>query len=187
MGKSARILGWEEFGLTAQKMNALLKEHGYLYGEPGAYGLTEKGAQYGQQQYHENGYGGYAYRGWETTTWDDSVVDALKADMATAELAADEPTSPVSQEPEPTPQFEDEFENSGYEGVYDTDDDGLPYIDTKTALIAGGVILGGFLTVRYGPTLWNNKIKPAAKKLKAKLTKKEVVELEENASVESQE
>ena len=47
MGKSARVLGWE-FGRNAREMNALLKQQGYLDGEPGAYGLTEKGKQYGR-------------------------------------------------------------------------------------------------------------------------------------------
>jgi hypothetical protein len=66
MRKSARVLGWE-FGRTAREMNELLREHGYLYGNPGAYGLTEKGQQFADEQYHSRGTGGYAHynRSWE--------------------------------------------------------------------------------------------------------------------------
>ena len=42
MKKSARILG-QEFGLTAQEMNFVLKEEGYLEGEPGNYTVAEIG------------------------------------------------------------------------------------------------------------------------------------------------
>ncbi|MGW6455482.1 hypothetical protein ACWF94_06045 [Streptomyces sp. NPDC055078] len=82
MGKSARVLG-EEFGRTAREMNALLKEYGYLDGNPGAYGLTEKGQQYAKEQYHSRGTGGYAQynRNWETRTWREETVAAIKADM----------------------------------------------------------------------------------------------------------
>src|SRR5690606_8510310 len=90
MGKSARIIGWEDFGLNARDMNALLKEHGYLYGEPGAYGLTEKGARYGDEQHNENGYGGFAHRSWETRTWNDDLADALKADIAASNEASED-------------------------------------------------------------------------------------------------
>lgn len=80
MGKSARVLG-SEFSRTAHEMNVLLKDYGYLYGSPGAYGLTEKGQRYAEEQFHDNGYGGFAYRGWETRTWNDETAAALTADM----------------------------------------------------------------------------------------------------------
>src|SRR3954447_9438327 len=82
MGKSARVLGWE-FDRSAREMNELLKAHGYLYGNPGAYGLTEKGQQFADEQYHSRGTGGSAHynRSWETRTWNDETAAALKADM----------------------------------------------------------------------------------------------------------
>ena len=43
--KSARIMG-QDYGLTAQEMNFVLKEEGYLDGEPGSYSVTEKGSSY---------------------------------------------------------------------------------------------------------------------------------------------
>jgi hypothetical protein len=76
--KSARILG-QEYGLTAQEMNFVLREEGFLEGEPGAYSVTEKGARYATEQAHSRGTGGYAHynRAWTTTTWDGSIADEL--------------------------------------------------------------------------------------------------------------
>ncbi len=42
-------------------MNALLHEYGYLEGSPGDYSLTEKGKEYGSEQYQHRGNGGYAH------------------------------------------------------------------------------------------------------------------------------
>jgi len=65
MRKSARILG-QEYGLTAQEMNFVLKEEGFLDGEPGNYTVSEKGKKYSEEQDHHRGTGGYAYynRNW---------------------------------------------------------------------------------------------------------------------------
>lgn len=72
MGKSARVIGWE-FGKSAREMNALLKEHGYLDGQPGAYELTEKGSRYARERYEHRGVGGYAHynRDWTTRSWNE--------------------------------------------------------------------------------------------------------------------
>jgi hypothetical protein len=78
MRKSARILG-QEFGLTSQEMNFVLKEEGYLDGEPGNYFITEKGEKYAEEQDYHRGTGGYAHynRYWTTRTWDDGITDGL--------------------------------------------------------------------------------------------------------------
>ncbi len=52
--KSARLLG-QELRMNAREVNVLLKEQGYLEGGPGAYFLTEKGKQYGEDQDHQRG------------------------------------------------------------------------------------------------------------------------------------
>ena len=69
----------QDFGLTAQEMNFVLKEEGYLQGEPGNYSVTEKGQQFADEQYHHRGTGGYSHynRSWETRTWDDCITDNL--------------------------------------------------------------------------------------------------------------
>lgn len=83
MRLSATMIG-RTMGLTARAVNVLLKEHGYLYGEPGAYGLTEKGAAYGHETWHHRGPGGYAHynRDWETRSWSEGILDVLAADIA---------------------------------------------------------------------------------------------------------
>lgn len=77
--KSARLLG-EILGKTAIEVNKLLKDKGFLEGEPGAYQLTEKGKQYGKESFEDNGYGGSAYRGWSFNVWDEEVINEISDD-----------------------------------------------------------------------------------------------------------
>lgn len=80
MTLSAKRLG-ERCGLTAEEMNFLLKEEGYLSGEPGNYYSTEKGKQFVVEKGDDNGYGGYAFRGWNWLEWDESILDELDISM----------------------------------------------------------------------------------------------------------
>lgn len=172
MGKSARVLG-QEFGRTAREMNELLKKHGYLYGNPGAYGLTEKGQQYAEEQYHSRGTGGYAHynRSWETRTWSDETAAALKADMEANPKGLDAEYLPTEEKED----FEDEpFMDYGGSG----DDDG-PRPSWKQLAI-GGAVVGVLLISPYAKPFWNNKVKPAAKKLRARLAKQESVESDDS-------
>lgn len=75
MGKSARILG-EDYGLNAQETNQMLKDQGFLDGDPGAYFVTAKGAQFANETDFHRGPGGYARYNcdWTQRTWDDSIV-----------------------------------------------------------------------------------------------------------------
>lgn len=76
LGLSVTDIG-SQIGATAVEVNRLLKDQGFLYGEPGAYGLTSKGEEFGVQRSHDNGYGGSAFRSWETTHFDPSITDVL--------------------------------------------------------------------------------------------------------------
>lgn len=77
MGLSAKRLG-QCYGLTAEEMNVLLKEEGFLSGKPRDYVPTEKGKRYiAAEKYKSNGYGGYAARGWEWLEWDESIKNEL--------------------------------------------------------------------------------------------------------------
>lgn len=78
VGKSARIIG-EKFNLTAQEVNRYLVEEGYLEGEPGAYGVTEKGEPYASERHFHRGPGGYSWYNadWEQRTWSDEFADSL--------------------------------------------------------------------------------------------------------------
>jgi len=170
MGKSARVLGGE-FGRTAREMNELLKEHDYLYGIPGAYGLTEKGQQFAEEQYESRGTGGYAQYNphWETRTWNDETAAALKADMAAdpGEVRADVDDVPAEE----ADDFEyetygppDGFDFEGYE------DYELGKAALSTAIVVG-VVVGAVHLARHVKPCWKTKVTPAAKKLREKLTK----------------
>ncbi len=76
MSLSARRLG-QEYGLTAEEMNVLLKEEGFLDGESSDYYPTEKGRKFVYEKGDDNGYGGYAFRGWNWREWDENIMDEL--------------------------------------------------------------------------------------------------------------
>ncbi|MET8816315.1 hypothetical protein ABZW47_30480 [Streptomyces sp. NPDC004549] len=157
MGKSARVLG-QEFGRTAREMNELLKDHGYLYGNPGAYGLTEKGQQYAEEQYHSRGTGGYAQynKSWETRTWSDETAAALRADMEAnpGGIGAEDALT----------QEEDAPGNEPYVDPDDSGDDDSP--PSWQTLAVAGAVVGALLVAPHVKPFWNNKVKPAAKKLR---------------------
>lgn len=165
MGKSARLLGLE-FDLSAQEMNKLLKEHGYLDGEPNAYGLTEKGKQHGAEQYHSRGTGGYPWynRSWETRTWDESVSSALAADMV---ANASSPKPEESTVEDDSTAFEDDLSFDAHDINTGKNSD----VDRAAALILAGVVVGGLLAATYVKREWRTKIKPAAKRLRDKVRK----------------
>ncbi|MEU8470281.1 hypothetical protein AB0F30_20600 [Streptomyces sp. NPDC029006] len=168
MGKSARVLGWE-FGRTAREMNELLKLHGYLYGNPGAYGLTEKGQQYAEEKYHSRGTGGYAQYNpsWETRTWSDETAEALKADMDASPGGFDGGDSLTEGE-----------DASPYEPLSDCSSSGDDDVSRPSwkGLAIGGAVAAALLVAPHVKPFWNNKVKPAAKKLRAGLAKKGPVE-----------
>lgn len=76
MTLSAKRLG-ERCGLTAEEMNILLKEEGFLSGEPGNYYPTEKGKLFVIEKGDDNGYGGYAFQGWNWFEWDERILEEL--------------------------------------------------------------------------------------------------------------
>jgi hypothetical protein len=181
MGKSARVLGWE-FGRTSREMNALLKQHGYLDGTPGAYGLTEKGQQYAQEQYHSRGTGGYAHynRSWETRTWNDETTAALKADMQASPRGVDNGDSPYVPLPVHTSPDATDENAADQEPVVPVvvcgcsgDDDPPP---SWAELAVVGAVVGALCLAPHIKPFWNNTVKPATKKLRNRLTKQQPVE-----------
>lgn len=90
MGKSARILG-EDLGLNSQEVNQLLKDQGFLEGDPGAYVVTEKGAPFAKETNFHRGPGGYSCynRDWTQRTWDESIKDVLDTSLASRQAARD--------------------------------------------------------------------------------------------------
>lgn len=83
---SARNLG-QKCGLTAEEMNVLLKEEGYLEGEPGNYSPTEKGKKYSEERGDGNEYGGKCAVGWHWFVWALSILDDINlSDERTADI-----------------------------------------------------------------------------------------------------
>lgn len=156
MRKSARILG-QEYGLTAQEMNFLLKEEGFLEGKPGAYGVTEKGRAYAEEQDHHSGPGGCSWynRDWATRTWDDGITAELditqdrkrelRKAMADAKQTAAEPKTKI----QPT-----EYAS------YDTEDAETPRISNPNLVAGIGALVvfyGAYKAAPYVKRLWNRK------------------------------
>ncbi len=90
MGKSARILG-QDLGLNSQEMNQLLKEQRFLEGDPGAYVVTDKGAQFAKETDFHRGTGGYSRynANWTQRTWDESIKDVLDTSPESRQAARD--------------------------------------------------------------------------------------------------
>jgi hypothetical protein len=77
-GLSATDIG-RLIGASPAEVNSLLRDQGFLNGDPGAYGLTPEGSRLGVQVHNDNGYRGVAYRGWSTTYFDPSILNVLDA------------------------------------------------------------------------------------------------------------
>lgn len=77
MGLTATEIG-RRINASPEVVNLLLLENGLTYGEPGDYGITDKGAAFGTTVERDNGYGGWAHRDWGWNSWDESVIDQLE-------------------------------------------------------------------------------------------------------------
>lgn len=194
MAKSARLLGLE-FGRSAREMNALLKNYGYLEGEPGAYGLTEKGQRYGEDRYHANGYGGYAARSWETRSWNDETAAALRADLEVSPkrrgpraTAVDEVRLAGSTGAGGHSQCDYEPRSDGTTGDYEPEGVYLdPDSDADNSRLSAGVLvaIAGIVAAPHLRPVWETRVKPAALKAWAQLTKSRSAEAPPAESVEN--
>lgn len=66
-----------KLGLTAQEVNCLLRDEGFLEGEPGNWKLTEKGEQYSEEYSWSNGYGGWCARGYSMPLWNSNIMNEI--------------------------------------------------------------------------------------------------------------
>jgi hypothetical protein len=83
-----------QIGASSAEVNRLLKDQDFLYGKPGAYGLTSKGEEYGVQRDYDNGHSGTYHVAYPTTLFDPSIIDVLdslpeKLAKVRADIAAD--------------------------------------------------------------------------------------------------
>lgn len=181
---SARMIGRELGCMTAQEVNMLLCEEGYLEGEPGDYTVTEKGAPYAEEHDYHRGTGGYATynRHWSTRSWDDGILDAIgdvspERRRELAEKVAkhrDEAHRRNFGLDDPA----DDGEEDEYASAVNENDD---FIDGKTTAIAIGAIAGGILIWKgarvvkpYVQKWWSETAQPwlsTTKKIAAKFGK----------------
>lgn len=172
MKKSARILG-QDYDLTAQEMNFVLKEEGYLDGEPGGYTVTEKGEKYAEERDYHRGTGGYAHynRYWTTRTWNDEIQDEIniteerRREIRQAFALAKQKAN------------EQEEEDTGVE-YYENSDENTSESNTDALVIAVGAFLAAATTYgiyKASPHIklwWRETAVPGLKKAKNKLTGK---------------
>ena len=181
MRRSARILG-QEFGLTAQEMNFVLKEEGFLVGEPGNYTVTEKGEKYSEEQDYHRGNGGYAHynRYWTTRTWDDGITDEL--DITEDRKKEIKQAISVAKQKLNDPENEDiavECDSNNDETT-ETNSNNDVLVWAVRALILAASSYGIYKAAPYVKRWWDDKAAPGLKNLKNKITGK-VDEVEEES------
>jgi hypothetical protein len=154
-------------------MNELFKRHGYLEGDPGDYRLTEKGQQYAKIQYHSRGTGGSAQynRGWDTVAWNDETAGALQADMkANPGGGVAEDALVEGGDDDGSIECEPSLNYSA------SDDEGSEFGWKGPAIV--GAIVGVILIAPHAKHFYDDRAKPAAKKLRDKLMTRKLVEAE---------
>lgn len=169
MGKSARVLG-QEYGLTAQEMNFVLKEEGFLDGEPGNYTVTEKGKKFAEDKYDGRSYG-YYNQGWSTRTWDDEITDELditddrKKEIRQAISLAKQKANKSEAEDTAVEYYDSNDEDTG-----DSNNDAL--VIAVSALLAAAATYGIYKAAPHIKRWWNSTAVPGLKKMKNKVTGK---------------
>ena len=178
MRKSARILG-QEFGLTAQEMNFILKEDGYLDGEPGRYTVTEKGQVFAREQDHHRGTGGYDYynRRWSTISWDEKIADELNITDKRKRRIRQTISIAKQKTKEPIEDFSaNKPECYSYENNYEPAEVGEEFNDEIYEeigrTIGNAIIEIATYASPYIKLWWNKKAIPSLKKKKDKIARK---------------
>jgi len=162
MGKTATALG-REFGRTAREMNKLLKDHGFMDGDPGAYRPTELGNPFAQSHDFDNGYGGFAHRQWGWLSWTDGLPDALRASM---EANLDGVVSPA-----PAPAAVVTNVKLGSAASRTGSGAGVQFLN-KNRWVAV-VVLGGLaVSTPVARRAWNEKVRPTASKVRASIAER---------------
>ena len=162
MGNTATALG-REFGRTAREMNKLLKDHGFMEGDPGAYRPTELGKMFAQSHDFDNSYGGFAHRQWGWLSWTDGLADALRASMS-ANL-----DGVVAQAPAPAAVVT----NVKFGAAASRTGSGAgSWFLNKNGWVAV-VVLGGLaVSAPVARRAWNENVKPTASKVRARIAER---------------
>lgn len=172
MSKSATALG-QEYGLTAREMNFVLREEGFLGGEPGNYTVTEKGEKFAEEQDYHRGTDGYAYynRYWTTRTWDNGITEKLditedrKKEIRQAIASAKQKISKSEEE-----DITINCDSYGNETADRADDDYDALVAAVAVLLIAASSYGIYKATPYIKQWWNNKAIPGLMKVKNKFT-----------------
>lgn len=158
-------------------MNSILKEEGYLEGEPGNYTITEKGKKYAYEQNHHCDTGGYlSYnRYWTTRTWDDEITAGLDiTDDRKTELR--QAISFAKQKPNGLDKIDFLADyNSSDEYIYEMEvnnDDEILIAGVNLLLLAAS-IYGVCKVDPYISCWWNDKAMPSLKRMTRNVSFKE--------------
>ncbi|WP_027628555.1 hypothetical protein [Ruminiclostridium cellobioparum] len=170
MRKSARSLG-QDYGLTAQEMNFVLKEEGYLNGESGDYTVTEKGEKYAEERDYHRGTGGYAHynRYWTTRTWNDEIQDEIDIteerirEIRQAIALAKQKVNAQEEEYTAVEYYENSNENTS-ESNTDV------FVIAVSTLLTAAATYGIYKTAPHIKRWWSDTAVPGLKKAKNKLT-----------------
>lgn len=166
MRKSARILG-QDFGLTAQEMNFVLKEEGFLDGDPGNYAVTEKGLKFAEDNYNGRSYG-YYNQGWPTRTWDDRIADELDI----TEDRKKEIRQAISIAKQKINESQDESIAIECDSCINEDANNNALVMAVGALLVAVSAYGIYKAAPYIKRWWKDKAVPNLKKMKNKVTNK---------------
>ena len=148
-----------DHNLTAVEMNFLLKEEGFLYGGPGAYGLTAKGEQYANERYVSPGpRSTYVQTTWNPQTTDElDLSDDRKREIRDAVAAARrqkaEQRAADAYDPDAAADGE---ERSGLD----------PLLVAAVGAALAAVSAYGIWVVPHLRTLWANKAAPHIERLR---------------------
>lgn len=140
MSRSTAGLG-RELGLNSQETNILLRDAGYLEGEPGDWRLTEKGQEHADQRHWDVPSSMHA--GYLTTRWDDEVLEDLgEVSPERKREIDDEITTRRAEQRRQREERQAELENLADDDLDDSDyaEDEVE-IDGKTV----GAFIGGAL------------------------------------------
>jgi hypothetical protein len=161
--RSARVMA-EGHGLTAEQMNILLKDQGFLEGDPGAYRVTSKGEPFAAERI-ESSSGGDPSRNpsWGMRTWSPELEDELdlspERKREVREIASDQRRQRAEQRAAAAaaaaaPSAADDS---------DTDGSGLQIDPLKTAAVVTALFVAGVAIWKGAPhakRLWREKAAP---------------------------
>ena len=175
--RSARVLGFLH-GLTAMEMNILLKEEGFLEGEPGQYIVTEKGQKYADEQHHHRGTGGYAWynRHWEQRTWDPSLTGEFDVTEERGQRLRGEASAARRRAVEKRA-----VEASGFESV-DLENGEASESGLNPRFVLGGVVVlslsayGVWKLAPHAKSAWTTRAAPSLKRLRSRVLGKDATE-----------